>query len=167
MFAAPGFLQPLKPVVAVSWFDAVAYCAWLSEVTGRCCRLPTEAEREKAALGGVNGITFPWGRDAGSPGPRQSSPQTVARDRPNGFGLYHMGDLVHEWCSDWYSADYYRHSDSRNPSGPGTGTRRCSRGGSWRHRVPVTRCAARSAIPPDQTYTDYGFRVAVGTRVGG
>lgn len=167
MFGDPRFELPVQPVVAVSWFDAVAYCAWLSEVTGLSCRLPTEAEREKGALGGVNGIRYPWGNDANASGhePRPDWPPAVGRDSPNGYGLLNMGDLVHEWCSDWYGTDYYRHSSSDNPAGPSVGTRRSSRGGSWRHRVSVTRCAARSSIPPDRTYTDYGFRVAVGARV--
>ena len=82
-------------------------------------------------------------------------------DQPNGFGLYDMGNLVHEWCSDWYQADSYRRSPARNPTGPSEGRRRASRGGSWRHWVTVTRCAARSSIPPDREYDDYGFRVAV------
>ncbi len=166
MFGDPRFDPSVQPVVAVSWFDAVAYCAWFSEVTGLCCRLPTEEEREKAALGGVDGIRYPWGNDpnAGGHEPRSDGPQAVGLDRPNGYGLHNMGDLVHEWCGDWYRTDYYRHSPSHNPSGPSVGRRRSSRGGSWRHRVSVTRCAARSSIPPDRTYTDYGFRVAVGAR---
>ena len=164
MAGDPRFAQPLQPVVAVSWFDAVAYCAWLREITGRSCRLPTEAEREKAALGGKDGIRYPWGNDANVSGnePRSPWPQVIGQDRANGHGLHNLGDLVHEWCSDWYCADYYRHSPANNPAGPTAGTRRTSRGGSWRHRVPVTRCAARSGIPPDRTYSDYGFRVAVG-----
>ena len=165
IWSDPRFELPAQPVVAVSWFDAHAYTAWSSEVTGRCCRLPTEAEREKAARGGVDGLRYPWGDASEAKPPQdQSQLQTVGRDDPNGYGLHNMGDLVHEWCSDWYRPDYYRSSPARNPSGPGTGTRRASRGGSWRHRVPVTCCAARSSIPPDRTYADYGFRVAASAR---
>jgi formylglycine-generating enzyme required for sulfatase activity len=155
MFADPRFHLPAQPVVMVSWFDAV---------TRLPCRLPTEAEREKAALGGAHGIRYPWGNDANAHAndPRHDRPQVVGHDAPNGLGLHNMGDLVHEWCSDWYAADYYRHSPRDNPSGPKLGTRRSSRGGSWRHQVCVTRCAARSSIPPETTYADYGFRVAVG-----
>ena len=164
MFADPRFHLPAQPVVMVSWFDAVAYCDWLAGVAGRPYRLPTEAEREKAALGGARGIRYPWGDDANARenDPRHDRPQVVGLDTANGFGLHNMGDLVHEWCSDWYEADYYRHAPARNPSGPKVGTRRSSRGGSWRHQVCVTRCAARSSIPPGKTYADYGFRVAVG-----
>jgi formylglycine-generating enzyme required for sulfatase activity len=159
--ARPGFDQPTQPVVAVSWFDAVAYCEWLREVTGLPCRLPTEAEREKAALGGVDGRRYPWG-DAAPETARLAAPPVVGGGGANGLGLLHMGDLVHEWCSDWYDEDYYRHAPARDPRGPGSGARRCSRGGSWRHLVPVTRCAARSSLAPARQYADYGFRVAVG-----
>jgi formylglycine-generating enzyme required for sulfatase activity len=158
------FAEARQPVVAVSWFDAVAYCAWLRDVTGKPCRLPTEAEREKAALGGAQ-RRYPWGDDAPvDPAVPREAPDVVGRGAPNGYGLHNTGDLVHEWCSDWYGADYYRHGPARNPPGPDAGTRRSSRGGSWRHDVQVSRCAARSSLPPDRTYTDYGFRVAVGPR---
>jgi formylglycine-generating enzyme len=163
MTTAPGFDLPRQPVVAVSWFDAVAYCEWLSTVTDLPCRLPTEAEREKAARGGVAGRRFPWGDvadDFGALAARDVLP-VVGQDPANGYGLHNTGDLVHEWCSDWYDADYYRHSPLRNPGGPMGGTRRCSRGGSWRHHTCVTRCAARSSLAPDRSYSDYGFRVAV------
>jgi len=89
------------------------------------------------------------------------APRTVAKTRPNTFGLYDMCENVHEWCSDWYGADYYRVSPDRNPQGPPAGTRRTSRGGSWRHQIKFTRCAARSSIPPEFRYADYGFRIAV------
>jgi formylglycine-generating enzyme required for sulfatase activity len=163
MSARPGFDLPLQPVVDVSWFDAVAYCAWLAETTGLPCRLPTEAEREKAALGGADGIRYPWGDAApAASGLRAGAPPVVGGGVANGYGLFNMGDLVHEWCSDWYANDWYRRAAPRDPRGPETGSRRCSRGGSWRHLVPVTRCAARSSLPPELRYADYGFRVAVG-----
>jgi sulfatase modifying factor 1 len=67
---------------------------------------------------------------------------------------------VHEWCSDWYGAEYYAESPAENPRGPAHGTRRASRGGAWRHHIKVSRCAARSSIPPEFQYADYGFRIA-------
>lgn len=163
----PRFNHPDQPVVAVSWFDAVAYCDWLSRMTGKRYRLPTEAEREKASRGGVEGIRYPWGNtlpdwmDPYGRGEALDQPDRVGQDPPNGYGLHNMGDLVHEWCQDWYAPDYYRISPSRNPQGPPTGKRRVSRGGGWRHKIKVSRCAARSSIPPDRTFNDYGFRVVL------
>jgi len=162
----PRFNRPNQPVVAVSWFEAVAYCEWLSAVCGQAYRLPTEAEWEKAARGGVAGIRYPWGNELPQwmnpygRGEAFETPDDVGQDPPNGYGLHNMGDLVHVWCHDWYVADYYRRSPYRDPPGPSSGMRRVSRGGSWRHRIKVTRCAARSSLPPDRTFTDYGFRVA-------
>ena len=161
----PNFNHPEQPVVAISWFDAVKYCEWLSSMGGRKYRLPTEAEWERAARGGVEGGLFPWGDGPPESLPNyaqrwKTGPEAVARSAPNGFGLYDICQNVHEWCSDWYQPDYYANSPERNPRGPETGERRASRGGSWRHHIKVTRCAARSSIPPQFRYADYGFRVA-------
>ena len=157
----PLFSYPAQPVVGISWFDAGAYCEWLSAITGRRHRLPTEAEREKAARGGVEGRAFPWGDDPGPDGGRfpQDRPRPVGLMGPNAFGLFDMDYNVHEWCSDWYSPTYYRESPERDPRGPSSGSRRASRGGAWRHSVKICRCAARSSIPPEFRYNDYGFRV--------
>jgi formylglycine-generating enzyme required for sulfatase activity len=160
----PRFNDPASPVVGVSWFDAEAYCAWLGGLLARHCRLPTEAEREYAACGEILNSLFPWGNDPwdeglfafGSAG--MDRPQPVGSTPPNGFGLYHMAENVHEWCSDWY-AENYDSDDLDNPGGPIKGMRRASRGGSWRHRVKVTRFTARSSLLPDWQYNDYGFRV--------
>ena len=164
-WADPNFNHPRQPVVAVSWFEATQYCAWLREQTSHPYRLPTEAEWERAARGGVEGKLFPWGNEPPQSVPDyhqrwKTGPEPVARYAPNGYGLYDICDNVHEWCSDWYQADYYAISPDRNPQGPETGTRRASRGGSWRHHIKVARCAARSSIPPEFHYADYGFRVA-------
>ncbi len=154
-----------QPVVGVSWFEAVAYCDWLSQMTGRRFRLPTEAEWEHAARGGIESRLYPWGDAPHHTLPNYESrwktgPERVAQYHPNGFGLFNMCDNVHEWCSDWYQADYYAHSPERNPRGPDSGTRKSSRGGSWRHHIKISRCSARSSIPPEFQYADYGFRVA-------
>ncbi|HXY24361.1 MAG TPA: formylglycine-generating enzyme family protein [Candidatus Acidoferrum sp.] len=161
----PHFSEPRMPVVAVSWYEATQYCHWLSRVTGKHYRLPTEAEWECAARGGVEGLAYPWG-DAGPEAVPdyatrwKNGPEPVGMYSPNAYGLYNMGDNVHEWCADWYDANYYQHSPERNPAGPVDGTRRASRGGSWRHHIKVTRTAARSSIPPEFQYADYGFRMA-------
>ncbi len=156
----PAFADPEQPVVGVNWFDAVAYCGWLSQRTSGF-RLPTEAEWEKACLGGRQ-TTYSWGdrppdafeyyRSA------WSAPRPVGERPANGFGLFNMGDNVHEWCLDWF-APAYDASEVTNPTGPASGTRRVSRGGSWRHSVKASRATARSSLPPAYRYTDYGFRV--------
>ncbi len=161
----PNFNHPEQPVVAPSWFDAVAYCEWLSKKTGRCYRLPTEAEWERAARGGEEGKLYPWGDAPPETLPDyaarwETGPEPVGRYAPNARGLYNIGDNVHEWCADWYDPSYYARSPERNPRGPADGRRRASRGGSWRHHIKVSRVAARSSIPPEFKYADYGFRVA-------
>lgn len=163
----PDFGHPDSPVVAVSWFEAVRYCDWLSKLSGRRYRLPTEAEWERAARGGREGLLYTWGND-----PPASRPEYLARwggdvkgpipagqGVPNAFGVHDIGENVHEWCSDWFFKDYYARSPERNPGGPDGGDRRASRGGSWRHQIKASRCAARSSIPPAFQYADYGFRV--------
>ena len=160
----PAFNGPRQPVVGVSWFDAVAYCDWLSGVHGARFRLPTEAEWEKAALGGVDDAKYPWGDQPfdGEGGRfKQDAPWEVGTAPPNGFGLIDIGFNVHEWCSDWYDPLYYAVSPENDPPGPAAGVRRASRGGAWRHAVKVSRCSARSSIPPEYRYNDYGFRLAL------
>jgi formylglycine-generating enzyme len=160
-----NFSHPKQPVVAVSWFDAIAYCEWMSGVSGRNYRLPTEAEWERAARGGAENMLYPWGNCDPEEVPGYSmrwktGPEPVGLYSPNAYGLFNLGDNVHEWCADWYDASYYAVTPERNPQGPSAGIRRASRGGSWRHQIKVTRAAARSSIPPGLMYADYGFRVA-------
>ncbi|MEO9254488.1 MAG: SUMF1/EgtB/PvdO family nonheme iron enzyme [Tepidiformaceae bacterium] len=156
------FASPSQPAVGPSWFDAVAYANWLADLTGIPFRLPTEAEREFAALGGRSGGDWPW---AGTEHP--IAPEIAAMDRPhppsaacaNGYGLRCMAENVHEWCNDWYAADYYASSPVESPAGPGPTRRKASRGGSWRHREKVTRINARSSLDPSFHYADFGFRL--------
>jgi formylglycine-generating enzyme required for sulfatase activity len=167
-FEDENFNNPEQPVVAVSWFEAVAYCEWLSEMTGRKYRLPTEAEWERAARGGVEDKLYPWGDEPPQSRPRYATrwlngPEPRCQSEPNGYGLFEMCENVHEWCSDWFDAAYYLSSPERNPRGPAAGVRRASRGGSWRHHVKNSRCYTRSSIPPEFQYADYGFRVVVGS----
>jgi len=164
----PDFAAESQPVVGVSWFDAVAYCDWLSRETGSRFRLPSEAEWEFAARAGAEQCLYPWGNDPvfARPGYQTRwlrAPEPVGTSDPNAFGLYDMCENVHEWCSDWYDPAYYAVSPSDDPQGPPTGQRRASRGGAWRHHIKIARCAARSSIPPHFQYADYGFRVACGT----
>jgi len=160
-----GFNHPKMPVVALSWHEAVAYCEWLSRTRGKPYRLPSEAEWERAARGGVERSLYSWGDTPPELAPDyaerwKNGPEPVGLYPPNAYGLYNVGDNVHEWCADWYDASYYNFSPERNPRGPSNGSRRASRGGSWRHHIKVSRIAARSSIPPTLQYTDYGFRVA-------
>jgi len=173
-----AFNDPEQPVVGVSWHEAVRYCEWLRANDCKYFRLPTEAEWERAARGDSEdaGVLYPWGNTSPQDLPDyaarcaadwKTGPEPVGRGKANPYGLYNMCDNVHEWCSDWYAADYYAGSPERNPRGPESGVRRASRGGSWRHHVKMSRCAARSSIPPEFQYADYGFRVACDVAIVG
>ena len=163
----PPFADPRMPAVGPSWEDAVAYCAWLSARLPQPVRLPSEAEWECAAKAGRE-VLYPWGDD-----PPESLPDYQRRwlDGPepvdaypslHPLGFSGLGENVHEWCSDWFDAAYYARSPVLDPRGPERGNRRAARGGSWRHAIKVSRCAARSSIPPDRRYSDFGFRLARG-----
>jgi formylglycine-generating enzyme required for sulfatase activity len=160
----PGAITAVDlPVTGVSWLDVQAYCQWRA-AGGDPVRLPTEAEWERAARGGLPSAAYPWGEtiprwvpDEGR-GP-QPGPWPVTLGDPNGFGVYGIGANIHEWCADWHASDYYAHSPARNPQGPPSGIRRASRGGAWRHAITVSRCAQRSKIDPAFRYMDYGFRL--------
>lgn len=160
------------PVVHISHDDALAYCAWAGK------RLPTEAEWEHAARGGLSGARFAWG-DEIEPGGRPmmnvfrgSFPDHSSRTdgvttvpaksyEPNGYGLFQMAGNVWEWCSDWFSPATYDAGAVVDPHGPATGTARVMRGGSYLchasycHRY---RVAARSSSPPDSSAGNLGFR---------
>jgi formylglycine-generating enzyme required for sulfatase activity len=155
----PDFRDPEQPVVGVSWFDAMAFAAWLTVLTCDSWRLPTEAEWEWSALGGSEGVATAWGESLPAnevpPGPL-SGPWRVGQGKPNPFGLFDMGTIVHEWC-----LDEYRPYGTMAPPGPTTGVvlRRSSRGGSWRHQQRWSSPSARSSLPPESRYADYGFRL--------
>ena len=167
--------MPDFPAVHVSWDDAAAYCAW------RGARLPTEAEFEYAASGGLKNSRYAWGNELTPEGMHQANlwqgefpyedraldgyngPAPVRQFAPNGFGLYDMTGNVWEWVQDWYAPDYFSSSPVHNPRGPDTGTQKVHRGGSWlcsENYCRGYRLAARMMTPPDSALNNLGFRCA-------
>ena len=166
----PFFNHPLQPVCGVNWYDAIAYCEWLGEKLEKRCHLPTEAQREWAARGGIHGEKYPWGNISlplegsyaqGLKGVEVGYPQEVGQQPPNHFGLFNIADNVHEWCADYFKIDYYSDSPIKNPRGPQKGDKRVARGGSWRHDIKFCQNAARARLNPKLRFADFGFRVAM------
>jgi len=157
------------PVVLITYEDAVAYCEWLGGELRRTVRLPTEAEWERAARGGIDGYRYPWGNDIDATRCNYLTDPAVKRQRgtrptgtypPNAFGLYDVCGNVWEWASDWYQSDYYGTGETRDPRGPESGTMRIVRGGSWVNEdVSMLRCAYRHKVPPDTYAYSVGFRI--------
>ena len=154
------------PIAFVSWYGANAYAQFYGK------RLPTEAEWEYAARGGLRYYKYPWGNDisdtqanySGSSDPYESGswPWTtpVGYYSPNGYGLYDVAGNLWEWCSDWYSSTYYASSPYYNPQGPGSGSNCVLRGGNWSDYVINLRCADRLSRNPNITEDNFGFRCA-------
>jgi formylglycine-generating enzyme required for sulfatase activity len=179
---APAFgLLDDHPVVNVSWNDIMGsdgkggFCAWVSDIAGFRLTLPTEAQWEYAARGGVGGQEFPWGNSYDDSklwcskvtDRKQTAPVVRSSNiYRNGFGLTDMAGNVWQWCSDLYAP--YSSVSQTDPIGPPStsGTVRCVRGGSWNYVYPdIFRCANRLRDFPDIGFDLYGgFRLSAGPK---
>ncbi len=177
----PGWkITDSQPVTVVSYYDAVAFCDWLTAKEKLPYKLPTEAQWEYSARGGHVMAQFPWG-DALPDGRKANyadrNTKFEWRDRfaddgyefvapvgsyeANDFGLYDMAGNVLEWVRDYYGEDYYRMSPEVDPEGPGHGENRVTKGGEWTFGPVNLRCAFRGWSRPDMAFYNTGFRVAI------
>lgn len=153
------------PMYYVNWEEAQEFCKKLSQLTGKTYVLPTEAQWEYAARGGVKsrGYKYSGSNTIGNVAwyiyNSSSSTHPVATKQPNELGLYDMSGNVWEWCSDWYG--YYSSESQSNPTGPSTGSHRVLRGGSWRSHAGGCRVSNRPYDLPSSRYNCPGFRVVL------
>ena len=153
------------PVEKVSWENVQEFITKLNAQTGKQYRLPTEAEWEFAALGGVKCHDYKYSGSNNVDGVAWiftnsgSRTHAVGTKSPNELGIYDMSGNVLEWCSDWYGATYYSTSPQNNPQGPETGASRILRGGSWGGEVKHARVSQRYAAAPTALGNSIGFRL--------
>lgn len=172
--AKSGFEK--HPVTKVSWYGAAAYAQFYGE------KLPTEAQWEKAARGGLEGNRYPWGDGISNDNGNYweiggndfwTKTAPVGSFAPNVFGLYDMAGNVWEWCADEYDPDYYGKSPANNPKGPGVKIdfsnddfinikeKRVARGGAWDSNTHFLRLANRLKASPESMYDNVGFRCVI------
>jgi iron(II)-dependent oxidoreductase len=151
-----GLDFPNYPVVGVSFFDAEKYARWAGK------RLPTEAEWEYAARGGLINKNYPFGDQIDSTkvnyGKKYKGILEVGSFKPNDFGLYDITGNVWEWTSDFYSGDYYASSPVENPKGPERGRFKVIRGGSWHSGAMCIQSFYRNGLSPSWVDFAVGFR---------
>jgi formylglycine-generating enzyme required for sulfatase activity len=158
-----GWQKKNHPMVKVTWDEAAGFCSWSGG------RLPTEAEGEYAARGGVDGLKYPWGNDrtldqanfwrtGGDDSWQYTAP--VGSFPPNAFGVYDMAGNVYEWVADWFSEDYYAASPPADPEGPRRGRLRVARGGAGFLNPAVLRISTRLRSAPDTRNVSVGIRCA-------
>ena len=154
-----------NPMYYVSWEEAKAFCAKLSELTGKTYILPTEAQWEYAARAGKHNDSSQFSGHymedvvAWYESNSDQTTHPVKQKRANKLGLYDMSGNVWEWCNDWYGDSYYSSSPQTNPTGPSSGGYRVVRGGSWYNTASNCRVAARDYNTPSLRDDDVGFRV--------
>lgn len=159
-----SFSDPKRPVEFVSWDDCQLFIRKLNTLTGKNFRLPTEAEWEFAAKGGVesHGYIYSGNNDLGTvawySANSGSTTQAVGQKQPNELGLYDMTGNLWEWCSDWYGV--YDSNKQDNPKGPSSGSQRVLRGGGWNGGAKNCRVSNRDSRYPDYSSDRLGLRLA-------
>lgn len=165
-----GWGRGQMPVIHVSWYDAKAFCDWMSQKTGENIHLPTEAQWEKAARWAIIDLMvakrYPWGNVIPTCSMANYLPcggkTKPVGSHPSGTSTYGVHDLagnVWEWCSDWYLSTYYSSSPASNPTGPSTGTYRILRGGGWNNTWKSVRSINRYFYDPSLHIGNFGFRI--------
>lgn len=153
------------PVENISWSDTQEFLRQLNQKSTMQFRLPTEAEWEYARRGGRNEAVendaheIAWFRENSD-----GRTHEVGTKKKNQLGLFDLGGNVHEWCGDWYQADYYKSSPGKNPTGPSSGKSRVFRGGSWKDGKWSLRYGYRDKLHPSYRFKGLGFRVAAPAR---
>jgi iron(II)-dependent oxidoreductase len=151
-----GLDFPDYPVVGVSFFDAEKYASWVGK------RLPTEAEWEYAARGGLKNKNYPDGDQTDSTkvnyGRKYKGILPVGSFKPNSYGLFDITGNVWEWISDYYGSDYYSSSSAENPKGPDRGRFKVIRGGSWHSGAMCVQTFYRNGLSPSWVDFAVGFR---------